>query len=111
MVLVSVSNIFSSMRGEPSMVTKGKDGFLVNDKASALSGSTLDLLGLAIRCALVKMFVPNCPFLVLDEPSAACDQARTNAMLGYVAASGFKQVLLVTHNDASESFADNLIQL
>lgn len=32
-------------------------------------------------------------------------------MLGIVAAAGFKQVLLVTHSDAVESFANNLITL
>jgi DNA repair exonuclease SbcCD ATPase subunit len=112
MVLASVSSIFSQMRGEQSIVEKGEDGFLINGKAvTSYSGSTLDLLGLAVRSALVKTFIPNCGFLVLDEPSSACDQSRTNAMLGYIAASGFKQVILVTHNDASESFADNLIQL
>jgi DNA repair exonuclease SbcCD ATPase subunit len=112
MVLASVSAIFSQMRGEDSIVQKGEAGFLINGKAAtSYSGSTLDLLGLALRCALIKTFVPNCSFLVLDEPSSACDQARTNAMLGYIAASGFKQVLLVTHNEASESFADNLIEL
>lgn len=112
MVLASVSAIFTQMRGENSVVTKGSDGFLINGKAvTSFSGSTLDLLGLAVRCALVKTFIPSCGFVVLDEPSAACDQDRTNAMLGYIAASGFNQVLLVTHNDASEAFADNLIQL
>lgn len=112
MVLSAVSAIFSQMRGEDSIVQKGEAGFLINGKvATSYSGSTLDLLGLALRAALIKTFVPNCSFLVLDEPSSACDQARTNAMLGYIAASGFKQVLLVTHNEASESFADNLIEL
>ena len=54
---------------------------------------------------------PWANFMMLDEPSAACDQDRTNAMLGYIASSGFGQVLLVTHNEQSESFAHNLIQL
>lgn len=112
MVLMSVSKIFSAMRGEESLVTKGKEGFLVNGKPiSCLSGSTQDLLGLAVRVSLVKMFVPNSSFLILDEPSAACDQDRTNALLGYVAASGFEQVIMVTHNQLSESFADTLIEL
>jgi len=39
------------------------------------------------------------------------DNDRTAAMLGYIAASGFKQVLLVTHEEISESFANNLITL
>jgi len=112
MVLASVSTVFSQMRGENSIVSKEKDGFTVNGRSvDSLSGSTLDLLGLAIRCALTKTFVPGCPFIVLDEPSASCDASREAAMLGYIAASGFSQVLLVTHSDVSESFANNLITL
>ena len=112
MVLASVSTILGTMRGEQSIVEKGKDGFTVNGKAAtSLSGSALDLLGLSIRCALIKTFIPGANFMVLDEPSAACDQDRTNAMLGYIASSGFGQVLLVTHNEQSESFAQKLIQL
>lgn len=112
MVLASVSTVFSQMRGENSIVSKEKDGFMVNGRSvDSLSGSTLDLLGLAVRCALTKTFVPGCQFIVLDEPSASCDASREAAMLGYIAASGFSQVLLVTHSDVSESFANNLITL
>lgn len=112
MVLASVSTVFSQMRGENSIVSKEKDGFMVNGRSvDSLSGSTLDLLGLSIRSALVKTFVPGCPFIILDEPSASCDASREAAMLGYIAASGFSQVLLVTHSDVSESFANNLITL
>lgn len=112
MVLASVSTVFSQMRGENSIVSKEKDGFTVNGRSvDSLSGSTLDLLGLAIRCALTKTFVPGCQFIILDEPSASCDASREAAMLGYIAASGFSQVLLVTHSDVSESFANNLITL
>lgn len=112
MVLASVSTVFSQMRGERSIVAKEKDGFTVNGRSvDSLSGSTLDLLGLAIRAALVKTFVPGCPFLILDEPSASCDASREASMLGYVAAAGFKQVLLVTHSDAVESFSRTVIRL
>lgn len=112
LVLSTVSTLFSQMRGETSVVTKGKDGFMVNGRpVESLSGSTLDILGLAIRCALIKTFVPNCPFLVLDEPSAACDDGRSAALVGFVAAAGFKQILLVTHEDISEALSTNLIQI
>lgn len=112
MVLASVSTVFSQMRGERSVVAKEKDGFTVNGRSvDSLSGSTLDLLGLAIRAALVKTFVPGCPFIILDEPSASCDASREASMLGYVAAAGFKQVLLVTHSDAVESFSRTVIRL
>lgn len=112
MVLATVSTIFSALRGEKSVVVKGTDGFLVNGRSvDSLSGSTLDLLGLAIRVALVKTFIPNCPLLVLDEPSSACDADRTAAMFGYIAASGFRQVVMVTHNDTADALATNLITL
>lgn len=111
MVLASVSTLFSNMRGEQSVVSKDKSGFVVNGNAvESLSGSTLDILGLAIRSALIKTFVPNCPLLVLDEPSQGCDQDRTNAMLGFIAGSGFKQVLVVTHNNGTESFANHVVR-
>ncbi|UCV26699.1 AAA family ATPase [Ferribacterium limneticum] len=109
-VLAAVGTMFTQMRGEPSKVTKTDDGFLVNGKNTrGLSGSTLDVLGLAIRTSLVKTFLPHCSFLVLDEPAQGCDDERTTNLLGFVAAAGFKQTLLVTHESISESFADNLI--
>src|SRR5574340_498364 len=111
MVLASVSQIFSLMRGETSIVTKGEDGFEVNGhSATSLSGSAKDLLGLAVRAALVKTFIPACPFIVLDEPAAACDDDRSNMLLGYVAASRFQQTLLVTHDSVSETFANIVIR-
>lgn len=111
-VLHAVSTMFSQMRGEQSVVTKTGAGFLVNGQAVAsLSGSTLDLLGLAIRVALVKTFVPQASFTTLDEPSAACDADRTADLMGFVAAAGFQQVLVVTHEDQTEAIADNLIYL
>lgn len=111
-VLSAVSSYFSEMRGVRSSVTKDGDGFKVDGHPiSTLSGSTLDILGLAIRVALVRTFLPNAPFLVLDEPSSACDQQRTEAMLGFLVSCGFRQVLLVTHEDTSESVADHMIQL
>lgn len=112
LVLTSVSTLFSQMRGEKSVVTKGTGGFLVNGQSiESLSGSTLDLLGLAVRVALTKTFLPGCPMLVLDEPSAACDSSRSEALFGFVAAAGFKQVLLITHNELGDAVADNLILL
>lgn len=112
LVLSVVSKSFSQMRGEESLVTKDTDGFKVNGKSIAgLSGSTLDLLGLAIRLALVRAFIPHAPFLILDEPSAACDAARTESMMGFLLSAGFDQMLVVTHEDTSEQVATNLIQL
>ena len=114
LVLKAVSGYFSDIRGIKSRVTKDGDGFKVDDvvvSTLTLSGSTLDALGLAIRVALVRTFLPSAPFLILDEPAAAMDEDRTHNMLGFLASAGFQQILLVTHEDVSESVADNMIQL
>lgn len=111
-VLGTVSSCFSSMRNQASSVTRSSGGFLVDGKSvGGLSSSTLDLLGLAIRMALTKTFLPNSRFLVLDEASAACDAEREQDMIAAVAAADFDQVLWVTHSDAVEAFASNAIQL
>ena len=111
-VLSGVSAMFSQMRGVPSIVSKGKDGFRCNDKpVESLSGSTLDVLGIAMRSALLRTFVPQCSMLVLDEPAQGCDEARTETMLGFLQALGMTQTLLVTHEQISESVADNIIHL
>lgn len=112
MVLSAVSRYFSAMRGQDSLVTKDGDGFKVNGSVlGSLSGSTLDILGLAIRLALVKTFLPHAPFLILDEPSAACDGQRTSAMMGFLVGAGFDQLLVVTHEDISEQAAEQLIEI
>lgn len=55
-VCQSVSHYFSIMRGQQSIVTK-EDGFTVDGhNVSSLSGSTLDVLGIAIRVALTKTY-------------------------------------------------------
>lgn len=112
LVLGAVSKYFSEMRGERSLVTKTSDGFVVDGhNAASLSGSTLDILGLAVRVALVRTFVPHAPLLVLDEPTAAMDADRTATTLGFLASTGFKQTIIVSHEEATEAVADNLIQL
>lgn len=112
LVLSAVGKYFSEMRGSRSRVTKDSDGFKVDGHtASTLSGSTLDILGLAIRVALTRTFLPTAPFLVLDEPAAAMDGRRTELMLGFLVTCGFPQTLLVTHEDISESVADNVITI
>ena len=100
------------MRGCQSAVTKGDSGFLVDGRdTTSLSGSTLDILGIAIRVALTKTFMPSCRFLLLDEPFAACDLERQTQALGVVTSSGFEQVIIITHEDVSESAADHLFEL
>jgi DNA repair exonuclease SbcCD ATPase subunit len=111
-VLAAVSNYFSQMRGTKSIVTRQGNEFLVDGKPIAgLSGSTLDVLGLGIRLALTRTFLPNSPLLVLDEPAAAMDENRTAATMGFLVSAGFAQTLVVTHEDQTESVAQNLITI
>jgi DNA repair exonuclease SbcCD ATPase subunit len=111
-VLATVSHYFSAIRGVQSAVSRDDAGFKVDGKpVPGLSGSTLDALGLAIRIALTKTFLPNNDFLILDEPAAACDDSREANMLGVITTAGFEQVLLVTHSTLADPFADQVIEL
>jgi len=111
-VLVATSSYFSEMRGVRSEVTKDASGFLVDGHPiTSLSGSTLDILGLAVRIALVRTFLPNIQFLLLDEPCAAADADRTAATVGFLAACGYRQAILITHEDISQDVADHVILL
>lgn len=112
LVLTSVSSYFSEMRGTPSIVTKNAAGFQIDEKpVESFSGSTIDVLGLAIRVALVRTFLPTAPFLLLDEPAAAMDGGRTESTLGFITGSGFGQVILCSHDPISESVCDSVIYL
>jgi DNA repair exonuclease SbcCD ATPase subunit len=110
-VLAAVSNFFSTLRGDQSVVSKDATGFRVNGRGGSLSGSTLDMLALAIRVALSKTFVPHANFMVLDEPAHGCDENRTGNLLGFLAGVGFQQTILASHDEVSEAVADNVIQL
>lgn len=111
-IMSTVSVYFSQMRGERSTVSREANDFKIDGKSiSGYSGSTLDALGLAIRLALTRTFLPTAPFLILDEPAAAMDDNRTSATLGFLVGSGFQQTLLVTHDATSETVAQNLLTL
>jgi len=111
-VLASVSQHFSQIRGVPSIITRADNGFRCDGQAvQGLSGSTLDALGLAIRIALTKTFLPNSRFMLLDEPGAAADDERESNMLGLLAASDFDQILLITHSQLADSFASQVVSL
>lgn len=111
-VLQAVGAYFSEIRGSRSRVTKDSSGFQVDGHpVTTLSGSALDSLGLAIRVALVRTFLPSSPFLVLDEPSSAMDEGRTSNMLGFLSTCGFGQVIMCSHDSLSESVADQVIVL
>jgi DNA repair exonuclease SbcCD ATPase subunit len=110
-VLVAVGNFFTQLRGETSVVTKDATGFKVNGRGGSLSGSTLDVLALAIRVALCKTFVPHSSFLILDEPAHGADETRTENILGFLQGAGFHQVILASHDPVSQNVADNVITL
>lgn len=111
-VLAAVSNFFSSLRGEKSVVTKDASGFKVNGRSvESLSGSTIDVLAIALRVALTKTFIPATSFITLDEPAHGCDAMRTGNVLGFLASAGFQQILLASHDELSESVADNVVAL
>lgn len=111
-LLSAISHYFSQMRGTQSIVSRTDGAFLVDGRPiEGLSGSTLDILGLAIRVALLKTFLPACSFLVLDEPAAACDAEREAALIATIATAKFEQVVLVTHSDLADAFADQLLNL
>ena len=108
-----VSLYFSQMRGVESVVSKdSKEGFTVNGEAiSSLSGSTLSILGLALRVALVKTFLPSCDILLLDEPFDGADSSRRDSMLGFIVQSLFTQMIIITHENSTESCSDELLLL
>lgn len=111
-VLASVSTYFSQVRGEVSVITRSETGFLCNGKpVEGLSGSTLDSLGLAIRIALGKTFLPSVDWLLLDEPAAGMDDEREAAMLGLLSTVNYGQVVVVTHSSLADTFANSVIQL
>lgn len=108
----AISHYFSAMRQVECVVERSASGFTVDGRSvEGLSGSTTDILGLAIRISLGKIFLPWVPFLLLDEGFSACDGEREMASVGVLASSGFQQVVLITHSDAPESMADNLVYL
>lgn len=111
-VLSGTSSYFTQMRGTPSVVTKVPEGFMVNDRpVSSLSGSTIDVLALAVRCSLVRVFSPQIDYLSLDEPAAGCSTERSSNVLSFVSSTGFEQTIMASHDPVSESVADNVIYI
>lgn len=109
-VLSAVSRHFSAIRGVASVVGVKEGKFLVDGfTAEAVSGSTLDALGLAIRVALGKTFLPTVDFLMLDEPGSGMDDERETAMLGLLASVGYAQVVVVTHSTLADSYAASVL--
>jgi DNA repair exonuclease SbcCD ATPase subunit len=111
-VLGSIGHYFTAIRGTTSILTRTSEGFEVNGRSvEGLSGSTQDALGLAIRIALSKTFLPGIPLLVVDEPFSGCSEGRELAGLGMLAAAGFEQTILITHSSLADAFSTNLIEV
>jgi DNA repair exonuclease SbcCD ATPase subunit len=112
MVLSAVSTYLTRMRKEPSEVVREGKTFLINGKPyTSYSGSALDLLGLGIRVALTKVFVPGADMLVLDEPFSACSADRTQACLAFAASAGFGQTIVITHEAGTEELFENILEI
>lgn len=112
LVLGSVSSHFSRLRGTPSVVTLEDGEFLIDGRSyKSYSGSTQDVLGLAIRITAQRTFLPNANFIILDEPAAGCDETREATLLATLASAEYDQVLIVSHSNLLDSFADNLIRI
>jgi DNA repair exonuclease SbcCD ATPase subunit len=111
-VLAGVSKYLSMVREEPSIVTRADGVFLCDGHPVAgLSGSGEDMLGLAARIALTRTFLPGVDFLNLDEPAAACSDEREGRMLGMLSTLDFGQIVLVTHSDLADAFADRIVNV
>jgi DNA repair exonuclease SbcCD ATPase subunit len=109
-VLGGVSKHFSDVRGQESRITRADGTFKCNGfPVSGLSGSAEDMLGLAMRITLTKTFLPGIDMLQLDEPAAACSDARETKMLGMLSTLGFGQTIIVSHSDLTDSVADRII--
>lgn len=112
LITALISDYFSTIRGNVSLVTRTADGFLVDGKPiSSYSGSTIDSLGLAVSWALHKLFVGNVDFLITDEPGRGMDPDRHNNMLGQLTRSDFKQSIVITHNPSVDAYAANIVEL
>lgn len=110
LLLVSASSHFSKMRGQQTVVSRTDKGFKANDRSiKTLSGSTIDILAVAMRASLIMTFMPELDFIILDEPAHGCDENRTAELLGFLASVGFRQVVLASHDPLSESVAQNVI--
>ena len=111
-VSAAISHYFTRIRGEATIVEQGEDGFTENGRpVKGLSGSAKDTLGLAVRAALSRVFIPGAPLMIVDEPFAACDSVREVAGIGVLAGLGFDQTILVTHSDLADSVADKIVHL
>lgn len=110
-VLSEVSETFSLMRGSVCVVSYDGQFCVDGRNAKSLSESTKDILGLALRIALVRMFLPSVTWLLLDEPASACDTEREAAMVGAIAACGFDQVLMISHSSVPDAVADNIVSV
>jgi DNA repair exonuclease SbcCD ATPase subunit len=109
-VLGGVSKHLSEIRDTPSTITRADGTFKCNGfPVSGLSGSAEDMLGLAMRITLTRTFLPGANMLHLDEPGAACSDARETRMLGLLSKLDFGQIIMISHNPLVDAVADRII--
>jgi len=76
-------------------------------KLFTLSGGETTGLAFALRVALSQE-IANCGFLVLDEPTDGVDRERKQIMAKILASQKeVNQLLVISHDDAFDSFAGN----
>lgn len=77
---------------------------------SELSGSQRNLLGLAIRLSMSRVFYGEDHFLLLDEVTDACDDNMAARVAGMLQSLG-SQIILVTHRSGDSVNAGSVIAL
>jgi len=98
-----------------SLLAKFHDGR--SQPAPALSGGQKVILSLAFRLSLNLRAVPELGFIALDEPTAALDNKRVEALVPFFrhlrqfAADNQLQCLIVTHEQKLAPIFDDVIRL
>ena len=112
MLLAATSDYFSAIRGEACDMSRDGKSFIIGGmKSGRLSGSTLDALGLSLRASTCEIFAPSIDFLLLDEIAAGMDTERTAAAMGMIVGLPMPQVILLTHEETSDTLANNIIEV
>jgi DNA repair exonuclease SbcCD ATPase subunit len=106
-----VSHKASEMLGREMKMEKVPKGFTINGRhSSRLSGAEASSVGIALREVIRNTFAGGCGFCILDEPLASMDNEVSLATIGAIS-SMQGQVFVITHEDSSEIFADQVVEL
>lgn len=104
---VNKNGNLSSSELDKLLVSLGIDN-LINKYPNELSG------GQSQRVAIARALYPDPEILLADEPTAALDSARVievGKLLQTLAHQNGKTIIVVTHDQRLEQFADNIYQI